>query len=112
MTIRQETADFEELIENLDAQAFLSQIPNMKGLGSLSDAEGLRVTRALQNFSLRQSPEQLRENVQEAQRLMLKARRYLADEYGMPDTLPDTPFVETDPADIEALVNRYTQGAQ
>lgn len=112
LTMRQETADFEELINNLDAQAFLSQIPNMKGLGALSDVEGQKIAKALQNFSLRQSPERLRENISEAQRLLQKSRRYLADEYGMPDTLPDTPFVETDPADIEALVNRYTQGAQ
>ena len=109
LTTRQETADFEELITNIDAQAFLSQIPNMRGLGALSDAEGLRVTRALQNFSLRQSPGQLRENIEEAQRLMLKARRYLAEEYGMPDTMPDTPFVQTDPTDVEALVEQYTQ---
>lgn len=90
-TLSQDTADFEALIENIDAQAFLAQIPNMKGMGALSDAEGLKVTKALQNFSLKQSPKSLTENVREAQRLLLKARKNLADKYGVPENIPDTP---------------------
>lgn len=91
LTTRQDTADFEELITNFDAQAFLAQIPNMKGLGALSDAEGKKVSAALQNLSLRQSPERLIENVREAQRLILKGREKIAREYGAPETMPDIP---------------------
>jgi hypothetical protein len=90
-TMFQSTADFESLIENLDAQAFLSQIPQMKGTGALSENEGKKLAAALQNFSLKQSPEQLLNNVKEAQRLMLKARKTLADRYGVPETVADTP---------------------
>lgn len=94
LTLTQETADFEALVENLDAQAFLSQIPNMKGMGALSDAEGKKVAAALQNFTLKQSPESLVERAREAQRLMLKARKNVADRYGVPDSVPDRPAAQ------------------
>lgn len=111
-TTRQSTADFEELITNLDAQTFLAQVPNLKGLGALSDAEGKKLTAALQNFSLRQSPERLLANVKEAQRLMLKARQNIADRYGVPETIPDTPEVVTSADDVEALIQRYAPGVR
>lgn len=108
-TLSQDTADFESLIENLDAQAFLSQIPQMKGTGALSENEGKKLAAALQSLSLRQSPEQLIGNVKEMQRLMLKARKNLADKYGMPENVPDTPAAtkSTTPADIDALLKKY-----
>lgn len=106
-TTRQSTADFEELVSTIDAQAFLAQIPQMKGLGALSDAEGKKLSAALQNFSLRQSPERLFENAREAQRLLLKARENISTRYGVPETVPDTPAVETEAEDIEALLRRY-----
>lgn len=110
MTTKQSTADFESLIENLDAQAFLSQIPQMKGTGALSDAEGKKLAAALQNFSLKQSPERLVSNVKEAQRLMLKARKNLSERYGIPDTVPDTPAAKPGAIDIDALVKKYGGG--
>lgn len=94
-TVSQDTADFEALVENLGSQAFLSQIPNIKGMGALSNAEGEKLQQALQNFSLKQSPKQLLGNVQEAQRLILKARSNLADKYGVPNTSPDIPSMQT-----------------
>ena len=111
-TVRQSTAEFEELITNLDAQTFLAQVPNLKGLGALSDAEGKKLTAALQNFSLRQSPKQLLKNSKEAQRLMLKARQNIADRYGVPETIPDTPEVETSDDDVDSLVQKYAPGVQ
>lgn len=90
-TIRQSTADFEELVGTLGSQAFLSQIPLIKGMGQLSNAEGEKLQSALQNFSLRQSPERLKENLAEARRLLTKARANIAKQYGAPETKPDTP---------------------
>jgi len=104
-TLDQSTADFEALIENLDAQAFLSQIPQMKGTGALSENEGKKLASALQNFTLKQSPERLVQNVKEAQRLMLKARKNLADKYGLPESVPDTPAAST--SNIDDLVKKY-----
>ena len=107
-TFRQSSANAEELIETLKSQAFVAQIPQLSGLGALSDAEGAMIKSSLQNLSLRQSPDQLIKNVQEIQRLMIKARGNMAEKYGVPQTIPDTPDVETTPEDLEDLVARYT----
>lgn len=109
-TISQDVADFEELITNLDAQAFLSQIPNITGMGALSDSEGKKLAAALQNFSLRQSPDRLMANVKEAQRLMLKARENLAKKFGVPETVPDTPSVQPSSEEIDSIVNELLNG--
>lgn len=90
-TFRQATADLESLVETLSSQAFLSQIPSMKGTGSLTEREGDKLQASLANLSLRQTRPQLIANIKEAQRLMLKARQNLADRYGVPNTIPDRP---------------------
>lgn len=78
------TADFEEALKTLGSQSFLSQVKSMKGMGSLSDAEGKKLEAGLQNLSLRQSPDRLVSNIKEIQRLMLKARDGLTEKYGAP----------------------------
>jgi hypothetical protein len=90
-TLRQATADFEGLIETLGAQAFLAQIPQIKGTGSLSENEGNKLQESLQNLSLKQSPERLQENINEAVRLLTKARENIAIRSGKAVTPPDTP---------------------
>ena len=109
-TLSQDTADFEALVETLGSQSFMAQIPNIKGMGALSNAEGEKLQAALQNFSLRQSPERLLENVREAQRLVMKARKNMTARSGLPETIPDTPDVRTSGGDIDALVKKYTGG--
>ena len=109
-TLSQDTADFEALVETLGSQSFMAQIPNIKGMGALSNAEGEKLQAALQNFSLRQSPERLLENVREAQRLVMKARKNMTARSGLPETIPDTPDVRTLGGDIDALVRKYTGG--
>jgi uncharacterized membrane-anchored protein YhcB (DUF1043 family) len=106
-TLRQDTADFEALVENLDAQSFIAQVPAMKGMGALSDAEGKRLSNALQSFSLKQSPTQFSDNVREAQRLMLKARKTMSDKYGVPNTVPDTPAAAPSDKDVGDLLKKY-----
>lgn len=110
-TLSQDTADFEELLTTLGSQAFMSQIPAMKGLGALSEKEGDKLQSSLQNLSLRQSPERLMENVREAQRLILKSRENLSTKYGVPDVTPDTPAAAPSPTNIDALLQKYG-GAQ
>ena len=111
-TVQRDVSDFEALVETLGSQAFLSQIPNVKGMGQLSNTEGDKLQAALQNLALRQSPEQLVANIKEAQRLMLKARKNVADRYGVPESVPDTPAAAgaTSPAAIDALVKKYGGG--
>lgn len=90
-TLRAGTADFEALVETLGAQSFIAQIPSLKGTGSLSNAEGEKLQAALQNLSLKQSPERLVANVKEAVRLIEKARNNVSQKYGLPNSAPDVP---------------------
>jgi len=106
-TTSEDTADFEALVETLGSQAFMAQIPNIKGMGALSNAEGEKLQAALQNFSLKQSPKRLMENIREAQRLILKARNNVSERYGVPDTVPDTPEAAPATGEIDALLKKY-----
>lgn len=110
-TLSSDTSDFEELLNTLSSQAFMAQIPALKGMGALSNAEGEKLQSSLQNLSLRQSPERLVENVKEAQRLILKSRANLSDKFGVPDVTPDTPASAPSPTNIDALLQKYG-GAQ
>lgn len=89
-TVVDETADFEEQIETLKSQAFITQVKAMRagvgstGLGQLTEKEGAKLESAMQNLSLRQSSNRLRSNVEEIQRLLLKARKRLETQYGVP----------------------------
>lgn len=86
-----ESANAVALIETLGSQAFMAQIPAIKGTGALSDAEGKKLQSALQNLSRTQGEEQFRENLEEAARLVTKARNSLSKRYGVPLGAPDTP---------------------
>ena len=79
------------LIETLGSQAFLAQVPTLKGTGSLSNAEGEKLQTALQSLRRTQSEEQFRANLDEAARLLNKGRENVAKRYGMPLAKPDTP---------------------
>jgi hypothetical protein len=86
-----ERADAMALIETLGSQAFVAQIPNIKGTGALSDAEGKKLQSALTNLSREQSEKQFRENLDEAMRLLTKGRENLSRSTGVPLGKPDTP---------------------
>ncbi len=86
-----ERADAIALIDTLGSQAFLAQIPNIKGMGALSNAEGEKLQSAFQNLSRKQSESQFRENMKEASRLLNKGRLNLSKSSGVPLGRPDTP---------------------
>jgi hypothetical protein len=111
-TLSQDTADFEELVQTLGSQAFLSQVSKMRGLGALTQAEGDALRASLLNLSLRQSPEQLGRNIVEAQRLILKARNEIARKYGV-SAAPDRPAGPggAAPAQVPSAMDRATQQA-
>lgn len=90
-TLSQDVADFEALVETLGSQAFLAQIPKMKGSGALSEKEGDKLQASLQNLSLKQSPDQLKKSVNEAMRLLEKGRAIAAERAGLPSTPRDVP---------------------
>lgn len=86
-----EAANAISLIEQLGSQAFIAQIPQMKGTGSLSEKEGDKLQASLQNLSRVQGEKQFRYNLEEVQRLMAKARERLSKSTGMPLSAPDRP---------------------
>ena len=86
-----EASDAVALIETLGSQAFLAQIPNIKGMGALSNAEGEKLQAALQNLGRVQSEKQFRASLDEAGRLLNKGRTNLSKSTGVPLGKPDTP---------------------
>ncbi|HEX7891473.1 MAG TPA: hypothetical protein VF522_19130 [Ramlibacter sp.] len=86
-----DSADAIALIDTLGSQAFLAQIPNIKGMGALSNAEGEKLQAALQNLSRKQSEGQFRKNLDEASRLLKKGRENITRATGVPLGKPDTP---------------------
>jgi hypothetical protein len=93
-TTNQDVADFEALVETLGSQAFLAQIPKIKGTGNLTEKEGDKLQASLQNLSLKQSPDRLIANVDEAVRLLEKARVSITARSGLPATPSDVPARE------------------
>ena len=91
VVLSDEAQDAVALIETLGSQAFLSQIPNVKGMGQLSNAEGEKLQNALQNLGRVQSEKQFKENLGEVDRLLNKARKNISMRYGVPDSSPDIP---------------------
>lgn len=100
------------LLDTLGSQAFLAQIPNIKGMGALSNAEGEKLQSALQNLSRAQSEKQLTSSLKEAQRLMIKARKNVADRYGVKQSVPDTPAVAPSSSEVDAMVNELLYGGK
>lgn len=98
-----ERADAIALIETLGSQAFLSQVPTVQGMGSLSNAEGEKLQSALQNLSRKQSETQFRATLNEASRLVLKSRQNISKRYGVPLGAPDTPAVRTSRPPLESF---------
>jgi hypothetical protein len=90
-TTSADVADFESLVETLGSQVFIAQIPKIKGAGALSEKEGDKLQASVQNLGLKQSPARLIENVNEAVRLMEKARKNLADRSGLQTPALDVP---------------------
>ena len=90
-TLSSDVSDFEALVEALGSQAFIAQIPKIKGTGSLSEKEGDKLQASLQTLSLKQSPARLKENVTEAVRLLTKVRENISLKYGVQAPPLDVP---------------------
>lgn len=102
-------------IETIKSQAFLSQLQDLKnsstggssGLGALSEQEGERLISSIQSLSRKQGEKQFTSNLTEVQRLLLKSRKTLANKFGSPDTIPDTPNASPSADEIDALVKKH-----
>jgi hypothetical protein len=102
-------------IETLKSQTFLNQLVTLKnssatgasGLGALSKEEGERLINGIQSLSRKQGEKQFGDNMQEMQRLLLKARKGLVDKFGVPDTIPDTPNAAPSADEIDAILKKH-----
>lgn len=112
-----QAADTTALIDNLESKNFLNAIQQMKGLGALSDAEGKKLSSAIQNLSRDQSEKQLKSNLNEVvdltSRAIEKAKKIIEKEGGeLPKTKPDAPqsaidFLKKNPNLLEQFKNKY-----
>lgn len=91
-----------QLIDTLKSQAFLAQIPNIKGMGALSNAEGEKLQSALTNLNRKQSEQQFGQNLDEAVRLLMKGRDNISKRTGVPLAAPDTPAAGPQPGEQTA----------
>ena len=102
-------------IDTIKSQTFLNQLQSLKnssasggsGMGALSEAEGERLINGIQSLARKQGEGQFRTNLSEVQRLLLKSRKTLAEKFGVPDTIPDTPNAAPSPDEIDALVKKH-----
>ena len=90
-TAQPDVANFEEVVNKFDSQAFLAQLPQLKGMGALSQEEGKKLSAALQNMSLRQTPEKIISNAKVAKEILDKALTIQAQKLGQQKSTVDTP---------------------
>jgi hypothetical protein len=101
----QDVANLRATVETLQSQITLSNIKMLPG--QKSDADLALLAKAVQSIDLSQDKEVIKKKLKEVQRLGQKNRTLIAKRYGIPDTVPDTPDVEVDIEEKEALLKKY-----
>lgn len=87
-TLSEETADFQEKINTLKSQTFMSQVQKMRGLGALTQSEGARLESLLGSLELRQSPGQLLSNIRNIESIMSAGSERYRKILGLPPQEP------------------------
>jgi hypothetical protein len=99
------------LLETVQSQAFLNNLMEAKAkgatFGSLTEREGDKLMGYVANLRRKQSVDQFKTNAKEAQRLLLKSRKNLANRYGVPENVPDTPAATPSRSEVDALLKKY-----
>lgn len=65
---------FEKQLEKLDAQSFMAMIPNLAGMGALSNAEGQKVSAALSALATGLSEEEFKSEMNVIRETLMQAR--------------------------------------
>lgn len=68
---------FEKQLEKLDAQSFMAMIPNLAGMGALSNAEGQKVSAALSALNTGLSEDEFKAEMETIRQALTKARERL-----------------------------------
>jgi len=66
--------DFERQLEKFDAQSFMAMIPNLSGMGALSNSEGEKVSAALSALRTGMSEEEFKREMGVIQNTLMQAR--------------------------------------
>jgi hypothetical protein len=86
ITLDEDVSNFEEALEVLNSQVFLNNVDQMRGLGTLTDAEGQRLSNASGSLSLRQGPEQFEKELNQIIKVLELADKRRLEKY--PDAVP------------------------
>ena len=100
------------MLKQIGSQAFIGQVKQVGSMSGLTEKEGDKIQNSFSSLSPRQSPEALLYSLQEGSRLMMKGRKGLAQKYGVPESVPDTPAVKPSPKDVDAMVNELLYGGK
>lgn len=98
--IDQDVVNLRANVETLKSQLTLSNIDKLSG--AVSDADLALLVKSVKSLDLRQGTDQVKKHLKTIQRITIDARKNVAKKYGIPDTIPDTPDVETSPEDLNA----------
>lgn len=74
--------DFNQDLETLKAKGFLASVPQMKGMGALSDAEGKHLSAAISSLDLGQSKKQLEYNLGLLRKVLNREKTLLQSQLG------------------------------
>ncbi|HDS2982346.1 TPA: DNA transfer protein [Escherichia coli] len=99
-----EAADTETLVDTLKSQGFLSGIQQMKGMGTLSNAEGQKVMDAIGSLSPNQSEKSARAAIKTIIKTTEMAQKRMQQKYGK-DIQPSQQQLSDDD-----LINKYLGG--
>lgn len=96
-TFDQDVADLEEAVGTLQSQVFLSEVGKMRGLGTLTDAEGIRLEQSIRSLSFRQSRDQFVDNLQTIKELLKKNAEETEKKFGRNVAIPGGDVTDVDP---------------
>ena len=106
-TFDQDVADLEEAVKTLQSQIFLSEVGKMRGLGTLTDAEGARLEQSIRSLSFRQSRDQFVKNLKTIKTLLNKNAENTKKKFGRNVPIPGTPMPGT-PTDVNPQARTVT----
>ena len=105
-TLLPSSREFESVLDTIDAQAFTTMVENAPP-GALSEVEGRKLSQSLGALKNAPNAKVFKKNAAEVQRVLGLMRSNMAEKYGVPDTIPETPDADITPDDINAAMAKY-----
>lgn len=108
-TTSEDTAAMEEMIKTLTSQGFLAMLPQMKGMGSLSNAEGDKLSQSFETLDPRQGYDAMVKHLQDARASLQIMRKDAIDNYNAKSSTRAPDSIVNRPARLQAqsLNNKY-----